>query len=68
MEGEREGVGERPSTKLYKKAVKPRSQEYNGISPAGFMDKMSEWQNTQGLDSLSVGISIIVNDMSVEEM
>ena len=32
------------------------------------MDKMSEWQNTQGLDPLSVGISIIVNDMSVEEM
>ena len=32
------------------------------------MDKMSEWQKTLGLDSLSVGISIIVNDMSVEEM
>ena len=71
MEGEREGVGERPSTKLCRineKAVKPRSHEYYGISPAGFMDKMSEWQKTLGLDSLSVGISIIVNDMSVEEM
>ena len=59
------GVGERSSTKLCRineKAVspqhgKPRSHEYYGISPAGFMDKMSEWQKTLGLDSLSVGIS-----------